>query len=49
MHVSTTNIPAFKLYEKLGFSIKSTINKYYHDENPKDNDAYYMTLTVWYC
>ena len=46
LHVSTTNIPALKLYKKLGFRINQFIEKYYHDEDPKDNDAYYMTLHI---
>ena len=46
LHVSTTNMPALKLYKKLGFRINKFIEKYYHDENPKDNDAYYMTLHI---
>jgi ribosomal protein S18 acetylase RimI-like enzyme len=46
LHVSTTNYPAINLYEKLGFINRITIYKYYHDKNPKDNDAYYMTLDI---
>ena len=46
LHVSTTNTPAIKLYEKLGFINRITIYKYYHDKNPEDNDAYYMTLNI---
>ena len=46
LHVSTGNIPAFNLYSKLGFRIEKQIKKYYHDENPKFNDAYYMTLNL---
>ena len=44
LHVSTTNIPALNLYKKLGFVIKQCIKQYYNDEDPKANDAYYMTL-----
>ena len=44
LHVSTTNIPAFNLYKKLGFVICGFIQKYYSDEKPEDSDAYYMTL-----
>ena len=46
LHVSTTNIPAFNLYEKLGFVIFGFIPKYYRDEKPEDSDAYYMTLNI---
>lgn len=46
LHVSSTNYPAIKLYTKLGFEVKSFIQSYYHDENPKDNNAYYMTLNI---
>ena len=46
LHVSTTNIPALTLYTKLGFKINKVSKQYYHDENPKDNNAYYMTLNI---
>ena len=46
LHVSSTNLPAFSLYKKLGFIVESFHEKYYHDENPKDNDAYYMTKNI---
>ena len=46
LHVSTTNIPAFNLYKKLGFVICEFIPKYYSDEKPEDSDAYYMTLKI---
>ena len=46
LNVSTTNFPAINLYEKEGFTIKTFIKKYYNDENPKDNDAYLMTLDL---
>ena len=46
LHVSTTNIPALTLYTKLGFKINKVIKQYYHDENPKDNNAYYLTLNI---
>ena len=46
LHVSTTNLPAFSLYKKLGFIVESFHEKYYHDENPKDNDAYFMTKNI---
>ena len=47
LHVSTTNEPAKKLYTKLGFKpILPIIKQYYHDENPEDNDAYYMVLKI---
>ena len=45
LHVATTNIPAFKLYSKLGFKIKDTIKNYYFNDQPPDKDAYLMTLT----
>ena len=44
LYVSTTNIPAFNLYKKEGFVIKDFVEDYYHDNNPKDNDAYCMIL-----
>ena len=46
LHVSTTNIAAIGLYSKLGFKIRDIIENYYNDYNPKDNNAYYMTLTL---
>ena len=46
LHVSSTNLPAFSLYKKLGFIVESFHEKYYHDENPKDNDAYLMTKNI---
>ena len=46
LHVSTTNTTAFGLYSKLGFKTKNIIQNYYNDYNQKDNDAYYMTLTL---
>jgi len=46
LHVSTTNTPAFELYSKLGFKIRNSIQNYYNDNNPKDNNAYYMTLSL---
>ena len=45
LHVATTNIPAFKLYSKLGFKIKDTIKNYYINDQPPNKDAYLMTLT----
>ena len=46
LHVSTTNMPAFNLYKKLGFVIKDYIEKYYNDEKPEDSNAYYMELNL---
>ena len=46
LHVSTTNTTAIGLYSKLGFKIRDIIENYYNDKNPKDNHAYYMTLTL---
>ena len=46
LHVSTTNLTAFIVYKKLGFVVNSFIENYYHDKNPKDNNAYYMTLNT---
>ena len=46
LHVSTTNIPAFNLYKKLGFQIKDYIANYYMDEKPEDSNAYYMELNL---
>ena len=46
LHVSTTNIPAFNLYKKMGFVIKGFIQKYYIDVKPEDSDAYYMELNI---
>jgi len=46
LHVSTTNQPALNLYKKLNFNIIKFIEKYYHDEYPKNNDAYYMELKL---
>ena len=46
LHVSTTNVAAFAVYKKLGFVVKSFINNYYRDDNPKNNDAFYMTLNL---
>ena len=46
LHVSTTNTTAIGLYSKLGFKIRDIIENYYNDYNPKDNNAYYMTLTL---
>ena len=46
LHVSTTNMPAFNLYKKLGFVICGFIEKYYSDEKPEDSDAYYMILKI---
>ena len=44
LHVSTTNNPALRLYSKLGFKAIKIIKNYYHDEEPKNNNAYYMVL-----
>ena len=44
LHVSTTNIPALTLYTKLGFKVIQVIKNYYHDEDPNNNNAYYMLL-----
>ena len=44
LHVSTTNIPALGLYTKLGFKVIDVIKNYYHDEDPNNNNAYYMFL-----
>ena len=44
LYVSTKNIPAFNLYKKQGFTIKSTIKNYYHEKNIGNNDAYNMIL-----
>ena len=46
LHVSTTNTAALGLYSNIGFKIISKIQDYYNDFNPKDNHAYYMTLTL---
>ena len=46
LHVSTKNIPALRLYEQIGFTTRKLINNYYNDEDPKVNDAYYMTLNA---
>ena len=44
LHVSTTNIPALRLYTKLGFKVINVIKNYYHDEEPNNNNAYFMFL-----
>ena len=44
LNVSTTNIKAINLYRKEGFVVKNIIKNYYNDNDPKDNDAYYMLL-----
>ena len=44
LHVSTTNVSAYNLYKKEGFTIKCFIKDYYKDKNPEDNDAYLMVL-----
>ena len=46
LNVSVRNLKALNLYKKLGFIIKCYISNYYNDENPKDNDAYYMVLNT---
>ena len=46
LHVSTTNTTAIGIYSKLGFKTRNVIQNYYNDKNPKDNHAYYMTLTL---
>ena len=46
LHVSTTNIPAFNLYKKIGFKIKGYIPNYYIDEKPEDSNAYFMILNM---
>ena len=46
LHVSTNNIVAFTVYKKLGFIVKSFLKNYYRDENPENNDAFYMTLNI---
>jgi ribosomal protein S18 acetylase RimI-like enzyme len=40
--VQTINIPAIKLYQKLGFIISYNLPNYYIFENPAENDAYEM-------
>ena len=47
LNVAVRNLKALNLYKKLGFIIKSYIPNYYNDENPKDNDAYYMVLIFY--
>ncbi len=46
LHVSTTNIPAFNLYKKVGFKIKGYFPNYYIDEKPEDSNAYFMILNM---
>ena len=46
LHVSTTNVAALVVYKKLGFVVKSFNKNYYRDDNPKNNDAFYMTLNL---
>ena len=46
LHVSTNNFPALNLYKKNGFVISNFIEKYYHDKDQKNNDAYYMELNL---
>jgi len=46
LHVDTKNIPAFNLYKKLGFVVKNLIKDYYVDQEPGNNDAYFMTLNT---
>ena len=46
LNVSVANKKAFNLYRKLGFVVKNYIPNYYNDENPKDNDSYYMILKI---
>ena len=46
LHVSSTNVAAFTVYKKLGFIVKSFLKNYYKDDNPKNNDAYYMILNL---
>ena len=46
LHVSTTNIPAFNLYKKIGFVIKDMVKNYYIDVKPEDSNAYYMELNI---
>jgi len=46
LHVSTTNMPALKLYKKLGFFVCRYIEKYYSDEKPEDSNAYFMKLCI---
>ena len=46
LHVATTNLPAFNLYQKLGFKISDTIKNYYFNDAPPNNDAYLMKLII---
>jgi len=46
LHVTTKNTPALNLYKKLGFEIKEFIKEYYEDQEPGNNDAYFMTLNT---
>ena len=46
LHVTTKNTPALNLYKKLGFGIKEFLKEYYEDQEPGNNDAYYMTLNL---
>ena len=46
LHVTTKNTPALNLYKKLGFGIKEFLKEYYEDQEPGNNDAYFMTLNT---
>ena len=46
LHVSTKNMPALNLYKKLGFEIKDFLKEYYEDQEPGNNDAYFMILNT---
>ena len=46
LHVTTKNTPALNLYKKLGFAIKEFLKEYYEDQEPGNNDAYFMTLNT---
>ena len=45
LHVCVTNEKAIKLYEKIGFTKIKMCENYYSEDEPPDNDAYFMELT----
>ena len=44
LHVCVTNENAIKLYEKVGFINKKLCKDYYSEDEPPNNDAYFMEL-----
>jgi len=46
LHVTTKNMPALNLYKKLGFEIEEFLKEFYKDQEPGNNDAYFMTLNT---